>query len=220
MSDRPFPALAALLIATLAACATPPARVDSRFSAAEPAHLLGPGDRIEVIVHTAPELSRELVVGPDGIVSMPLAGPVMAMARTPEELAASLRAALATELINPELEVMATGYASPKVFVGGEVSAPGLIDLSGQITPLEAIARAGGVTPGGHADEALLIRRQPGGDLLAGRIGPTSGDLHLKRFDVLYIPASPIAEPGPFAEQYIRDALPLPFQLFYGASGH
>lgn len=231
---------ARLLIASLAsllcACAAVPAAITSAdfpadaWSGAIPAdapYLLAPGDRLEVIVRTAPELSRELVIAPDGRIHMPLAGSVMAMALTPDELATLLRQALYSELIDPDLDVVATEFASQKVFVGGEVAAPGMFDLPGQIDPYQAIVMAGGLTRDAQAGNVLLIRRLPGGevrstliDVRAGLSNPGSaGWLPLRRFDVLYVPRSRIAEQNQFAAQYIRDALPLPFSLFYAASG-
>ena len=153
MRARRLPLLAAAL---LAACASEPPRTSAAFpSASWPAaalsdapYLLAPGDKVDVVVHTAPELSRELVVAPDGRVRMPLASPVMAMALTPDELADILRAELASELIDPDLDVIVTGFASQKIFIGGEVRTPGLFDLPGEINPLQAIVMAGGLTRG------------------------------------------------------------------------
>ncbi len=190
-------------------------------------YLLAPGDKIDVIVHTAPELSRQLVIGPDGRVRMPLADPVMAMALTPDELAAQLRSSLALELIDPDLDVIATEFASQKFFVGGEVRAPGIFDLPGQIDPLQAIVMAGGLTRDAQPKDVLLIRRLPGGEVRSALIDVRSGLrdpalatwLPLRRFDVIYVPRSRISEQNQFVAQYIRDALPLPFSLFYAVSG-
>ncbi len=228
MSARLFPALACALIAALSGCASSFGRTPADISAdtwgnrTEQSYLLAPGDRIDVVVHTAPELSRELVVAPDGLVQMPLIGPVMAMARTPEELAASLRAALSHELINPDLDVMTIGFASPKVFIGGEVRAPGVFDLPAQIDPAQAISMAGGLTQDAVPEGALLIRRLPGGEVRSIRVeirsGLTGDSVPLRRFDVLYVPESRLVEEDTFVRQYIRDALPLPFRLFYDIS--
>lgn len=229
MSARFFLAPAAAL---LCACASGPvAPAPAGFGAGagleDPPYLFAPGDRLGVIVHTAPELSRELVVAPDGRIHMPLAGSVMAMALTPDELGAILRDALSGELIDPGLDVVATGSASQKVFVGGEVAAPGMFDLPGQIDPYQAIVMAGGLTRDARAGDVLLIRRLPGGevrsaliDVQAGPLSPGSANwLPLRRFDVIYVPRSRIARQNQFVAQYVRDALPLPFSLFYALSG-
>lgn len=233
MSARfPIASVAALLCACSSAPAATtsadfPADAWSGASLADMPYLLAPGDRLEVVVHTAPELSRELVVAPDGRIHMPLAGSVMAMALTPGELGAFLRDALSSELIDPDLDVVATGFASQKVFVGGEVATPGMFDLPGQIDPYQAIVMAGGLTRDANAGNVLLIRRLPGGevrsaliDVRAGLTGPDGANwLPLRRFDVIYVPRSRIAGQNQFVAQYVRDALPLPFSLFYAVSG-
>lgn len=235
MRARPLIALASAALAiSLTACSSSPPTASAEpltgawagASLADPRYLLAPGDRIEVVVHTAPELSRELVVAPDGRIRMPLAGSVMAMALTPDELAAILRDALSSELIDPDLEIVATGFASQKVFVGGEVAAPGMFDLPGQIDPFQAILMAGGLTRDAQPRDVLLIRRLSGGDVQSARVDvsaglsdpASAGWLPLRRFDVIYVPRTRIAEQNQFVAQYIRDALPLPFSLFYAAS--
>ncbi|MFN7167591.1 MAG: polysaccharide biosynthesis/export family protein [Pannonibacter sp.] len=194
---------------------------------ADAPYLLAPGDKIEVIVHTAPELSRELVVAPDGRIRMPLAAPLMVMARTPDEVAAALRDALSSELRDPDLDVVATEFASQKVFVGGEVREPGMFDLPGQIDPFQAIVMAGGLTRDAKAKDVLLIRRLPGGEVTSTRVDVRAGLrdpalatwLPLRRFDVVYVPRTGISEQNQFVQQYVRDALPVQFSLFYDVSG-
>ncbi|MBK8199173.1 MAG: polysaccharide export protein [Acidobacteria bacterium] len=227
---------AGLLAACVNACAAAPAKASDTFpidawagaSLADTAYLLAPGDKIEVIVHTAPELSRELVVAPDGRIRMPLAGSVMAMAMTPDELAEILRDALASELIDPDLDVVTTEFASQKVFVGGEVREPGMFDLPGQIDPFQAIVMAGGLTRDAQPKDVILIRRLPGGEVRSALIDVRSGLrdpafagwLPLRRFDIIYVPRTRISEQNQFVQQYIRDALPVQFSLFYDVSGN
>jgi len=236
MSARPLIALAAILLALVpATCTTPPAnQTDAGFPATPwadaslsgPAYLLAPGDRIEVIVHTAPELSGEFLIAPDGRIRMPLAGPVMAMTLTPEELAAILSHALASELIDPSLDVSVIETAPQKIFIGGEVRAPGMFDLPGQIDPLQAILMAGGLTRDAAPEDVLLIRRLPGGEVRSAVINVKAGLtdpalaswLPLRRFDVVYVPRSRISEQNQFVQQILRTALPLPFMVFYDTS--
>jgi protein involved in polysaccharide export with SLBB domain len=234
MSARPLNALAtiAILSLNLPGCASPRVSPATEFPAepwaaadlaADAPYLLAPGDTVEVIVHTAPELSRELVVAPDGRVHMPLGEPVMAMARTPVELASDLSASLAGELIDPDLDVVATAFASQKVFVGGEVRDPGMFDLPGQIDPYQAIVMAGGLTRDAKPADVLLIRRLAGGEVRSALIDVRAGLrdpdlaswLPLRRFDIVYVPRSSISRQNQFVQQYIRDALPIQFSLFY-----
>lgn len=190
-------------------------------------YLLAPGDQLDVIVHTAPELSRTVTVGPDGRFRMPYSPPILAAARTVDEVRESVQFAMATELNNPDIDILLTGTPSQRVFVGGEVTNPGLFDMPGLIDPLQAIILAGGVTDEGRSDTVILMRRMPGGelktavfDLKAGIYDPSlAAWAPLRRFDVVYVTRKPIANQNLFVRQYIRDALPIDFSLFYDIAG-
>ncbi len=191
-------------------------------------YLLAPGDTVEIAIYSAPELSRTVEIAPDGRIRLPLAGPIPAAARTPEQLRALIVQALSGDLREPELDVLVTGFASQQIFVGGAVASPGLIDLPGQIDPLQAIIMAGGTTPLAREREVILMRRLAGGevrtaliDMRAGLSDPAlAGWLPLRRFDVVYVPRTQIAEQNRFIEQYVRNALPIQFSLFYDISGN
>ncbi|MEM6667315.1 MAG: SLBB domain-containing protein, partial [Pseudomonadota bacterium] len=147
--------------------------------------------------------------------------------RTPEAVAAHVRAAYSEELRDPTIDLLVTEFASQQVFVGGAVSNPGAFELPGTIDPLQAILMAGGLTREANR-EAFVMRRMPGGevrtaviDLRGGLEDPSVASwLPLQRFDVVYVPRSAIANHNLFVQQYIRDALPIQFSLFYDVSGN
>ncbi|MEO0465970.1 MAG: polysaccharide biosynthesis/export family protein [Pseudomonadota bacterium] len=189
-------------------------------------YLLAPGDTLELTVYSAPELSRSAAIGPDGRLRLPLIAPIMAAARTPEAVAAHARAAYAEELRDPTLDLLVTEFSSQQVFVGGAVASPGAFEMPGTIDPLQAILMAGGTTNDANS-EIFVMRRMPGGevrtavlDLSGGLEDPSDANwLPLQRFDVVYVPRSAIANHNLFVQQYIRDALPIQFSLFYDVSG-
>ncbi|HEY1425178.1 MAG TPA: polysaccharide biosynthesis/export family protein, partial [Caulobacteraceae bacterium] len=109
----------------------------------EPSYRLYPGDDIDVVVPSAPELNKTATVQPDGRVMLPLLDPQMAAGKTAGELEQSLSAAYASQLLRPDVEVVVK--AQPlKVFVGGQVGKPGVYDMPGDIDALRAIVEAGG----------------------------------------------------------------------------
>ena len=191
-------------------------------------YLLAPGDQLEIIVHSAPELSRTVTGGPDGLFRMPYSPPILAAARTVDEVRAGVQSAMATELNDPDIDVLLAGTQSQRIFVGGDVTSPGLFEMPGLIDPLQAIIMAGGVTDTGNARTVVLMRRMPGGevksavfDLKAGVYDPSLADwAPLRRFDVVYVTRKPIADQNLFVRQYIRDALPIDFSLFYDIAGN
>lgn len=225
----------ALLPLTLAACQIGAPVESAVFPQKEWRHedgkdafyLLAPGDQLDIIVHTAPELSRTITVGPDGRFRMPYSPPVLAAARTVDEVRESVQFAMSRELNDPDVDILLVGTASQRVFVGGEVENPGMFDMPGLIDPLQAIIMAGGVTDTGRSRTVILMRRMPGGelksavfDLKAGIYDPSLADwAPLRRFDVVYVTRKPIADQNLFVRQYVRDALPIDFSLFYDIAG-
>lgn len=187
----------------------------------EPPYRFYPGDELEVTVPTAPELSKTVTVQPDGRIALPLIGPVMAADRTIGDLEAELAAAYASQLRRPEVNVAAKA-APLKVFVGGEVGAPGILDMAGDTDALRAVIQAGDFKPSANRRKVFIIRRGPDGRGMVrsvdlGRGLRTSGaDLvPLRRFDIVYVPRSGVSEAGLFVQQYFRDLSPIQFGFSY-----
>lgn len=220
-----FTALLALTACTADPVATPdfPESNWQMADGQDARYLLAPGDTIEVSVLYAPELSRTVVVAPDGRVRIPYSGPITAIGRTVDEVRVSFNSALASELKNPEVEVIATQFASQRIFVGGEVQAPSIYELPGQIGPLQAIVMAGGFTDEARQNAVVLMRRIPGGEIRSEVIDIKSGVFDaqlanwgpLQRFDVIYVPKSKIAQENLAMTQWFRAALPVEFRAFY-----
>lgn len=222
------------LFALLAACTTPPVTSSDfptgtwhRYDGHDQPYLLWPGDTIDVTLATAPELSRTLIVAPDGQIRMPLVGAIAAAGKTVDEVKADLVAAFSVELNDPSLEIVAVEFGSQRAFIGGAVGQPGIIDLPGQIDPLQAIIIAGGFTDVSDTKQVLLIRRVPGGevksalfDIRAGLKDPALASWGpIQRFDVVYVSKTWIAQENLFVRQYLRNALPVDFSIFFGVTG-
>ena len=182
-----------------------------------------PGDKFRMDVRTAPELSAELTIAPDGRITLPTIGPVMAAGQTVRQLQATLETIYGNELRDPAMVITPTEFGSQKVFVGGEVKQAGVFELPGEIDVLQAILLAGGWTNESQPTKVIVMRRQPGGEMMTRVVDVRNGlarhDLYdigpLRRFDVVYVTRSPIADENLFVKQYIRDALPIDFSLFY-----
>jgi polysaccharide biosynthesis/export protein len=101
-----------------------------------------------------------------------------------------------------------------QVYVGGEVSRPGLVALQGDMTTLQAVLQAGGALRTGKTNEILLLRKSSSDKPLLVRLdlrkvlnGEQDQPLHA--FDVVFVPKTKIATVNQFVEQYIRNVLPL-----------
>jgi protein involved in polysaccharide export with SLBB domain len=192
----------------------------------EPPYRLYPGDEVDLTVLSAPELSKTLTVQPDGRLYLTLAGSVMVADRTVGQAEAMVERAYATQLLRPEVS-LAVKAATLKVFVGGEVSKPGIYDMPGDINALQAVILAGGFTAIAKRSQVVIIRRGPEGrammrtaDLRRGIGDPTMDLVPLRRFDVVYVPRTTVAEAGLFVQQYFKDVSPvqLGFQYTHGAA--
>ena len=95
----------------------------------EPEYVRYPGDEIEIATPTASELTRTQRIGPDGRVSLPLVGQIMAADRTIAEQEADASSAVASQLRRPVVEVTLKTAGPIRVWVGGEVRTPGVADL-------------------------------------------------------------------------------------------
>lgn len=187
----------------------------------EPDYRFYPGDELELALPSAPELSKTLVVQPDGRIVAPLIGPVMAADRSVPQLQASLTEAYSAQLLRPYVDVIPK--AGPlKVFVGGEVDKPGVIDLVGDSDALRAVIQAGGFKTSADRSKVIIIRRGPDGrgmmrraDLLRGLKDPNADLVPLRRFDIIYVPRSGVSAAGLYVQQYFRDLTPITFGFNY-----
>ena len=169
----------------------------------EPPYRLYPGDEVRITPVSAPELSRTAPVLPDGRVSLPLVPPVMVADRTVEEAAAAVAAAYRSVLRRPDVTVEIQRTAPIRVFVGGNVIHPGVLEIPGDVDALQAVITAGGFGADAARDRVILVRRDRSGalvrriiDLAAVLREPRSADATpLRRFDVLYVPRSGDARP-------------------------
>jgi protein involved in polysaccharide export with SLBB domain len=190
---------------------------------AEPPYRFYPGDEVEVTVGSAPELNKQVIVGPDGRISLPLIRPIMVADRTADEVSAALTQAYSADLVNPNVGISVRTAQPLRVFIGGDVAKAGVYDMPGDIDALQAVIQAGGFLNTARRDKVIVIRRGPDGrpmmrtvDLRRGVYNPASTDtVPLRRFDVVYVPKTGIAEAGLFVQQYMRDLLPVSVGFSY-----
>lgn len=188
------------------------------WSDAEPEYVLYPGDEIEIATPTAPELTRTQRIGPDGRISLPLVGQIMAADRTIADVEADASDAFAGQLRRPVVEVTLKAAGPIRVWVGGEVRTPGMIEMTGDLDAYQAVIQAGDFLPSARPQEAALIRRGPGGVRMmrAVDLRPRRGEVvALRRGDIIYVPRSTLGEVANFVTQF-RNALPIGFSYAIG----
>ena len=126
-------------------------------------YLIGPQDVLTIAVWDSPDLSGKFTVETDGSFTFPLIGRVKAGGLTLRQFEAELKKKLADGYFkNPQVSVAVETYRSQRIFIVGEVRSPGTYQLTGDMTLIEAIARAGSTTLAA-APEAILVRAPAGG---------------------------------------------------------
>lgn len=122
--------------------------------------VLGPEDVIEVVVWKTPELSRRVVIRPDGKISLALIGDVVASGMTAEQLAVKISEKYKAFKENPSVSVNVIEVNSYYVFMVGEVAKPGKLPLKSYTTILQAISLAEGFSPYASRNNIIVVRTE------------------------------------------------------------
>jgi polysaccharide export outer membrane protein len=122
-------------------------------------YLIGPEDVLEISVWKNQDLSISMAVRPDGMISMPLLGDILASGKTPSELQNVIKERLKEFKQEPQVAVIVKETNSYSFFILGEITRPGKYPLNGEITVLQAIALAGGFTQWAEKDKVLILRK-------------------------------------------------------------
>jgi polysaccharide export outer membrane protein len=165
--------------------------------AADEEYRLGRGDDITVDFAGRPDLQARLVVGPDGRITLPLAGDLAVDGLTRAEAGRAIATALASYYNNLSVEVTVTRYTANRVLVLGAVTKPGEVAFEGTPTLLEALTRSGlstGENKPAQIPERCAIYRGSNQvvwvelrELIES--GNALADLRLRRGDTIYVPS-------------------------------
>jgi polysaccharide export outer membrane protein len=128
----------------------------------DPSYRLGPEDQLRISVWDNKELTLDLVVRPDGKISMPLLQDVPAEGLTAAQLAADIQEGLSAFIVSPEVTVIVLQVNAPKYYILGYVARPGTFPLRGDTSVLQALALAGGLTQFASPRSIKLIRASRG----------------------------------------------------------
>ena len=132
------------------------------FSQAGPEYRMGPEDSLRISVWENRDLTLDLVVRPDGKISMPLIQDVVAEGLTSVELANRIQQKLLAFIKEPQASVIVLQVNAPKYYVIGNVTRPGTYNLRSETSVLQALALAGGFTQFASPRSIKLIRNAGG----------------------------------------------------------
>jgi polysaccharide export outer membrane protein len=175
--------------------AVPKANSPDAAGAVDPTtYHIGLDDQLMISVWREPELSMNVVVRPDGVITLPLLNDVHVVGLKPIELQQILTEKLKSFVSEPQVTVIVQGIKSRKVFLVGNVSKQGAFNLEGGETALQLLAAAGGVSTFGKADSIYILRTENKKQIripfqykkaLKGR---TQDDVLLQPGDVVVVP--------------------------------
>lgn len=197
-------------LVSLAACGAPPRLPESAAPVAVTAgaggmpdqatYRIGPGDTLEIFVWRNPEISTSVEVRPDGMISTPLVEDMLAVGKTPSQLARDMEAVLATYIKSPSVNVIVSGFrGTPEdmIRVVGQAQNPQSIPYREGMTLLDVMIAVGGLGEFAAGNRAKLVRKVDGvsqefrvklGDLL--NKGAIQENVAIEPGDVIIIPES------------------------------
>lgn len=194
-------AVALLLAANPVVAADPKPVPDAKMPANLPVdtYHIGVDDLVQVSVWHNPELGATIPVRPDGKISLPLIGDIVAGGRTPEEVAADVKKHLETYVRDPQVAVILTELRSheylSRVRVTGAVRQPVSITYRQGMTVLDAVLAAGGPNEFAASDRTELYRKNGGGtttfDVQLGKImkkGELATNFAVQPGDIITVP--------------------------------
>jgi polysaccharide export outer membrane protein len=176
----------------------------------EQEYYIGIGDVLDISLWQIPDLSKpEVIVRPDGKISLPLISDVQAVGLTLTQLDEEITQRYTAYVRNPEVSVMIRKFGGGKVIVLGEVASPGVYSFTGDIRIVEALALAGDCTKYAVRNNVLIIRgdihKSPtviSANILAFlKDAKLSENVLIQPQDVIFVPRSLIGNINTFLQE-------------------
>lgn len=162
-------------------------------------YLIGPGDSLQIFVWRNPELTTTVPVRPDGKITTPLVQDMVAVGKTPSQLAGDIEGVLAEYIRSPQVNVIVSNPVSAfsQVKLIGQITNPQSLAYREGMRVLDAVLAAGGLAEYAAGNRAKIVRKENGKDVeLKVKLddlinkGDLKQNLELKPGDVLVVPES------------------------------
>lgn len=170
------------------------------------AYTIGAEDILEITVWRNQDLSKTVQVRPDGKFSLPVIRDVVAVGKTPSQLADEITRKLKEYVQNPVVAISVREVNSYNIFVLGEVMKPGKYPLKSKTTLLQGVTIAGGFTPVAARNQVVIFRFSDNGSTMQTVTssyddivlrGGIAGNLELRAGDTIVVPSeSMVVFPG------------------------
>jgi polysaccharide export outer membrane protein len=160
---------------------------------------IGPLDQLNIIVWRNAELSATVTVRPDGRISVPLVEDVLAAGKSPGELAKEVEQTLSRVVRDPSVTVIVSGFQGvygDQIRIVGEATRPQAVPYRQNMTILDVMIQAGGLTDFADGNAAVLVRGTEKGKQYSVRLkdllkrGDISANVQVKPGDIIIVPQS------------------------------
>jgi polysaccharide biosynthesis/export protein len=131
-------------------------------------YVVGTDDVLQVLFRREKDMSAEVIVRPDGKITLPILNDIQAAGLTPDQLRDRVTEAAKRVVEDPSVTVVVRQINSRKVFITGQVSKPGAYPIGTRLTVVQLIAMAGGLTEYAKQKNIVIIRDAPAGAARAG----------------------------------------------------
>lgn len=160
---------------------------------------IGALDQLTIVVWRNPDLSSTITVRPDGRISLPLVENIVAAGRRPNDLSREIEQALAKYIREPVVTVVVNnfqGISSEQIRIVGEATRPQSVPFRQNVTLLDVMIQAGGLTDFADGNGAVLVRGAENGKQYSLRLkdlikrGDISANVDMKPGDIIIVPQS------------------------------
>lgn len=188
-------------LASLSACSSLSSYPPAPAKAETPDHRykIGPLDTLNIVVWRNPELSAQVTVRPDGRVSTPLVEDVLAAGKNPADLSREIEQLLSRVIRDPVVTVVVSGFQgsfSEQIRIVGEATRPQSVPFRQNMSLLDVMIAAGGLTDFADGNGAVLVRGSEQGKQYSVRLkdllkrGDISANVDVKPGDIIIVPQS------------------------------
>jgi polysaccharide export outer membrane protein len=182
---------------------------------------VGPPDQLQINILPEPAIERQVVVRPDGMISVDLVGDIPAAGRTTEEIGRDVETRIGRYKRDARVTVSLVQSLSTEITVLGEVNRPFTFPLDRETRLIEALGRVGGAKNFADKNDIRVIRFEDGQsrvykvDLKAIEKGDLSSNILMRGGDIVYVPPTTLASIG-----YTLQMVLWPFQQLLGMGGN
>lgn len=174
--------------------AMPNALPTDRLAAIDQQYLVGALDKLAITVFNEPELSfKDIPVDPNGFITMPLIGPVLANGRSISEISNEVQDKLNARYIrDAKVTAFVSSFANYSFTIDGEVAKPGVYEIPGKLTLSQAVALGEGASEFAKLDEVVILRNIDGQTFgarfdLADIYSGAAADPEIRRSDTIVV---------------------------------